>query len=219
MQHTLQTLYEIINKQNDTASNESNTNPVIQASWIQSLPFSIMIFFNTAKAAQQFGQHLETLNLRDVFVEVHGLIPKNQREDNLQAFLKQQDSKILICTDACARGLDFPFVKYVIQQEFALNVVEHLHRVGRASRGGTFGHAINFYTSAEEDLVRSIRGLDRNTFDETCAASEKDAIVPVKAPTSSIEESFSRRRGFRRKQKKLIAQANEPPQSPGIAVE
>ena len=43
---------------------------------------------------------------------------------------------LLVCTDSAARGLDIAAVGHVIQAEFALNVVQHVHRIGRASRAG-----------------------------------------------------------------------------------
>jgi superfamily II DNA/RNA helicase len=40
----------------------------------------------------------------------------------------------LICTNLAARGIDFSLVSYVIQAEFALNITDFLHRIGRAAR-------------------------------------------------------------------------------------
>ena len=88
---------------------------------------------------------------------------------------------VLVCTDHAARGLDLPNVHHVVQAEFALNVVNHLHRIGRASRAGALGRATNFYGPESRDLVASILS----------DVNEK-----------RIDQSFSRRRGFRGKLKK-----------------
>lgn len=67
--------------------------------------------------------------------------------------------------------------------EFAPNVVQHLHRIGRAVRAGREGRAVNFYDAGSEDLVESLR----------IAGDE------------SLDRSFSRQRGFRKKIKKYGA--------------
>jgi superfamily II DNA/RNA helicase len=212
--------------------------------WVNSLPYSVMIFFNTAAKAESFAKELSssfrssstsssptssspTSSSLSVppFIEMHSLLKKEEKNANLALF-QQQKVKLMICTDSCARGLDLPFVKIVIQGEFALNVVQHLHRIGRASRAGKEGIALNFYSSAQEDLVNSIMGKtslnmkiqgnetdpvsDRTKIlkDEDGLESEQTA-VPEEKPIinedkrSSIEKSFSRNRGFRAKLKKL----------------
>lgn len=68
----------------------------------------------------------------------------------------------------------------VFQVEFAPNVVQHLHRIGRAVRAGREGRAVNFYDAGSEDLVESLR----------------------EAGDDSLDRSFSRQRGFRKKIKK-----------------
>ena len=89
--------------------------------------------------------------------------------------------RILVCTDYASRGLDLPFVKHVVQAQFASNVVQHMHRIGRASRAGSYGRATNLYGSNSIDLVNSILS-DNND--------------------KNVDQSFSRRRGFRNKLKK-----------------
>ena len=77
--------------------------------------------------------------------------------------------------------MDLPNVRHVIQAEFASNVVQYLHRIGRASRAGILGKATNIYDEKSVDLVGSILS----------DGEEK-----------KIDQSFSRRRGFRQKIKK-----------------
>lgn len=171
--------------------NGDNMDDLQTASSIQSLPYSVMIFLNTAANAQKMAELFRELGYP--CTEFHSLLSKDQREFNLQLFREERE-KLMICTDSCARGLDLPHVKMVIQAEFALNVVQHLHRIGRASRGGNAGRAVNLYSSSSLDLVRSILG-ERLTSTENKVGS-------------SIEKSFSRRRGFRQKIKKVSQQQN-----------
>ncbi len=64
--------------------------------------------------------------------------------------------------------------------EFAPNVVQHLHRIGRAVRAGREGRAVNLFDLGSADLVESLR----------------------LAGDASLDRSFSRQRGFRKKIKK-----------------
>lgn len=144
---------------------------------------STMVFLNNAEHARAMFTLFEQAGWKDRVVEVHNLLSKQEREKNLLAF-RNQKVQVLIGTDACARGLDIPHVRCVVQADFALNVVQHLHRIGRASRGGRMGTAFNMYTSSSKALVDSIMG--------TLVRSDG-------GEGSSIEKSFSRRRGFRQK--------------------
>jgi superfamily II DNA/RNA helicase len=138
---------------------------------------STMVFVNTADAALALAAALEESGVQ--FVQFHKAVSSRDKQQGLQAF-RNGESGVLICTDAAARGLDLPTVSHVVQAEFALNVVQYLHRVGRASRGGREGHATSIVDPRSRDLVHSIRtGQDR-----------------------SVAQSFSRKRGFRAKVKK-----------------
>lgn len=100
-----------------------------------------MIFVNTAENAQLLAAALRQRDIR--CEEYHKLVSHNLKVEGFKRFVEGK-TPILVCTDAAARGLDIPSVKHVIQAEFALNVVQHLHRIGRASRAGALGHATNF---------------------------------------------------------------------------
>lgn len=100
-----------------------------------------MIFANTAEHAHQLANALRKRNIP--CEEYHKLVHYGPKIEGFTRFIEGKSS-ILVCTDAAARGLDIPIVKHVIQAEFALNVVQHLHRIGRASRAGAIGHATNF---------------------------------------------------------------------------
>ena len=102
----------------------------------------------------------------------------------------------MVCTDSASRGLDLPAVRVVVQAEFALNVVQHLHRIGRASRAGKSGKAFNFYSSNCSELVESIIGV----------MGQEDNIILDTTNGDSIEKSFSRKRGFRRNLKRNLSQ-------------
>ena len=117
-----------------------------------------MIFLNTADAAERFAEVLRGAGVQ--CVQFHKLCPSAEREASLRRF-REGSVKIFVCTDSAARGLDLPQVRHVVQAEFALNVVQHQHRVGRASRAGRIGRATNFVFPSSRALVDLILRSDQ----------------------------------------------------------
>ena len=61
-----------------------------------------------------------------------------QRQTILNDF-KCGQTQIVICSDAMARGLDVPAVKYVISYDPPVSSKTYIHRVGRTARAGKAG--------------------------------------------------------------------------------
>jgi superfamily II DNA/RNA helicase len=167
---------------------------------LAALHHQVMVFLNTAEAAQRLASSLNEVGVR--CGQFHKLAGSEQRQRDLEAF-REGSERILVCTDSAGRGLDLPNVRHVIQAEFALNVVQHQHRVGRASRAGRPGRATNLYNEAAEPLVQSIRGVpETQELDFASEEREQPQRVTEDAGAASgegnIEKSFSRRRGFRK---------------------
>ena len=168
---------------------------------------SVMIFVNTALTAEKLAVALRQLRIE--CVEYHTNMMQVRKAENLAAF-QRGSQRILVCTDSAARGFDLRRVRHVIQAEFAKNVVEHQHRVGRASRAGRIGYATNFYGPLRKELVQSILGelRDLSGLGDSDVKSEDTTSMSNDGEHSeqktSIERSFSRRRGFRNKLKNVF---------------
>lgn len=154
----------------------------------------VMVFVNTAQACAALAQKLREANIE--CAEFHSLLPSEAKVKELERFRTEQ-VRVLVCTDSAARGFDFLNVGHVIQAEFALNVVQYLHRIGRASRGGKLGKATNFFNLSSKQLVESI--VDNEEESDVTGTNEKK---------NQIEQSFSRRRGFRKSIKRAIKRHN-----------
>jgi superfamily II DNA/RNA helicase len=189
------------NKTADTIINNSEE----QRRLLNESPFSTMLFLNTAERARAFADAWNAAGLQAA--EVHGLLTRSVRDKEMRHF-REEDVKFLICTDACARGFDLPHVRRVVQVDFALNVVQHLHRVGRASRAGVRGKAVNIFAPSSKDLVNSI--VHEQKVPDVVVDEELSGQTTNKNSTS-IEQSFSRRRGFRQKLKKAYLQSHPCP--------
>lgn len=151
-----------------------------------------MVFVNTADVASRLAGELEKSGIQ--CAEYHKLVTDVEKQESLRRF-REEEVSVLVCTDHASRGLDLPNVRHVIQAEFAGNVVQYLHRIGRASRAGVLGKATNIYDDRSADLVASI-----------LSDSEE----------KKIDQSFSRRRGFRQKIKKEYRRSTgwTPPERP-----
>ena len=151
-----------------------------------------MVFVNTADAASRLAIELARAGVASA--EYHKFVSDAEKQESLRRF-REEEVSVLVCTDHASRGLDLPNVRHVVQAEFAGNVVQYLHRIGRASRAGVLGKATNIYDDRSADLVSSI-------------LSDSDE--------KKIDQSFSRRRGFRQKIKKEYRRATgwTPPERP-----
>ena len=145
-----------------------------------------MIFVNTASVALTVAASLRHAGLDNV--EYHKCVTDPVAQESLRRF-RAGEVSVLVCTDHAARGLDLPDVRHVVQAEFATNVVQYLHRIGRASRAGVIGHATNIYDLRTAALV--------------------DSILSASGDTRQVDQSFSRRRGFTKKIKKGIRALRE----------
>jgi len=79
--------------------------------------------------------------------------------DAAVAKFRKGETWILICTDLCARGLDFKAVNMVINYDLPTSGVTYVHRIGRCGRAGRKGEAITLFTEADFDHLRNIANV------------------------------------------------------------
>jgi superfamily II DNA/RNA helicase len=104
-----------------------------------------------------------------------------ERRSTVDAF-RSGEARVLVCTDAAARGLDVAAVSHVVQANFALSAVDFLHRVGRTARAGAPGRVTSLFDGQAAALVAAVR-----------AAVDQG---------QRVEDAFSRKRSFSKKLKK-----------------
>ena len=85
---------------------------------------------------------------------------KERRKQALDEF-KQGKARVLVATDAAARGLDIKNLDWVIHFELANDHDSYLHRAGRTGRAGKPGTSLLMVTKDElpqvERLARELR--------------------------------------------------------------
>lgn len=140
-----------------------------------------MVFANTVEAVEAVVKIL--LHSGIECLRYHKNCTLEERAQTLVDF--HEKGGVLVCTDAAARGVDIPNVLHVIQADFATSAVDFLHRVGRTARAGQIGLVTSMYMESNRELVNAVRRAG-------------DLGQP-------LETAFSRKRSFRNKLKKRVA--------------
>lgn len=78
-----------------------------------------------------------------------------KQEDRLERYRKFKDyeSRILVTTNLCGRGVDMERVNVVVNFDLTKTTDKYLHRVGRAGRFGTKGLAVSFVSGEKDQEV------------------------------------------------------------------
>ncbi|KAF5956478.1 hypothetical protein HYC85_003703 [Camellia sinensis] len=107
------------------------------------ISYKIVVFFSTCDAVdfhysllsdfqlsnQQPEAERQKQYLKCKTFRLHGNMKHEDRRTTFQAF-KTEKSALLLSTDICARGLDFPKVKCIIQYDSPGEATEYVHRIG-----------------------------------------------------------------------------------------
>lgn len=103
-----------------------------------------VIFVNSKQTANRLKEDME---MEGYTVSIlHGDISPAQRDATMDDF-RSQMTTVLIATDVFARGIDVKTINVVINYDISENAEDYYHRVGRASRFGRKGVAINLVDS------------------------------------------------------------------------
>ncbi len=114
-----------------------------------------MVFFSSCNSVKY---HSELLNYIDIPVaDIHGKQKQAKRTTTFFDFCKAK-SGILLCTDVAARGLDIPYVDWIVQYDPPDDPKEYIHRVGRTARGASGrGRALLFLLPEELGFLKYLR--------------------------------------------------------------
>ncbi len=118
----------------------------------------VMVFCNTRNNVDFVARNLQ---LNDIDARaIHGGLNQNKRQEVLDKFHKKE-TKVLVCTDVAARGLDIKGVTHIYNYDIPDNSKEYIHRIGRTARAGEEGIAINIITNKDYITFSDIEG-DKN---------------------------------------------------------
>jgi superfamily II DNA/RNA helicase len=94
---------------------------------------------------------------------------KRSRQEAMEAFRKGR-ARVLVATDAAARGIDVKDLPWVIHYEPARDVDTYVHRAGRTGRAGRAGTSVTMVAPEEMHLLRRYSRALAITFDRPGSA-------------------------------------------------
>lgn len=81
-------------------------------------------------------------------IAMHSKKSQGAREDALRKF-KSGDMQVLVATDLMSRGIDIPFLPFVVNYELPRSPKDYIHRIGRTGRAENAGTAISLVNAEE----------------------------------------------------------------------
>jgi ATP-dependent RNA helicase DDX54/DBP10 len=115
-------------------------------------------------------------------IGLFGAMDEEARRKALKIFTKKKKN-LLITTDVTARGIDIPFLEFVVHFDFPATPKLFIHRSGRAARAGRYGKCVALVSSPDIpyliDTFLQIGGHDERrlgSIPEDLLTSEKEEI-------------------------------------------
>ena len=114
---------------------------------ITSLNMSQVLIF--ASSVHKVDAIVYKLNQNKIQAEgLHSKKSQGGRTESLRKF-KAGTLRVLVATDIMARGIDIPFLPYVINYELPRSPKDYIHRIGRTGRAEASGTAISLISPEE----------------------------------------------------------------------
>lgn len=106
----------------------------------------VLVFTSSVHKADAVS---DKLNANGILASaIHSKKSQGARESALKKF-KEGSIKVLIATDLMSRGIDIPFLPYVINYELPRSPKDYIHRIGRTGRAENPGEAISLVSDEE----------------------------------------------------------------------
>jgi ATP-independent RNA helicase DbpA len=135
-----------------------------------------IIFCNHRDAVERTSAYLKDMGIVNVFY--HGAMEQRDRETALAKF-RNGTSYILVTTDLASRGLDIPFIRYIMHYHLPSNEETFTHRNGRTARMDASGTAILII--GPDEKLPSYAGDDAETLE-----LPEEVVVPDKPKWSTL---------------------------------
>ena len=104
----------------------------------------VLVFTSSVHKADMVTDKLNANGIKAL--AMHSKKSQGAREQALLKF-KNGVVQVLVATDLMGRGIDIPFLPYVINYELPRSPKDYIHRIGRTGRAEQAGTAISFVTA------------------------------------------------------------------------
>ncbi|MFP6749480.1 MAG: DEAD/DEAH box helicase [Alphaproteobacteria bacterium] len=149
-----------------------------------------LIFCNRKRDVDALSKSLKSKGFDAL--ALHGDMQQSYRMQTLEKF-KNNEVKILVCSDVAARGLDIQGLSHVFLYDVPIHAEDYVHRIGRTGRAGMPGRSLTLatpedarYLSAVERLIG--KPIPRFNPDgpeaEAIPAGAEEAAAEIEAPAA-----------------------------------
>ncbi|XP_012538024.1 probable ATP-dependent RNA helicase Dbp73D [Monomorium pharaonis] len=116
-----------------------------------------LVFTNSGQTTHRLALLMQLLlSEQNVAVgELSAQLTSKQRESVLRKFANAE-IRVLISSDALARGLDILDVQLVVSYDFSKHIKGYIHRAGRTGRAGKPGTAVSILTANQVGLFKQM---------------------------------------------------------------
>ncbi|KAJ3275463.1 ATP-dependent RNA helicase dbp7 [Terramyces sp. JEL0728] len=124
--------------------------------------------------------------------KLHGSMQQSERHAVYTGYSPSSNyTKILLCTDVAARGLDLPDVSDIIQYDPPADVRDYIHRIGRTARLGKEGQAFIFLLPSEAEYLDLLE-------DYNCHVTEEPMIplLEMLTPLANSKKTKHQKHSF-----------------------
>ena len=124
---------------------------------------TVIVFMPTSKECAKIQHMADAFEFKSQCL--HSEMIQAERLDALYQF-RSGRLKILIATDVASRGLDIPYVDYIISFSPPNCVTDYIHRVGRTARAGQKGASITLVSQHDVKLILNIEEETKTKMEE-----------------------------------------------------
>ncbi|KJD36019.1 ATP-dependent DNA helicase RecQ [Tamlana sedimentorum] len=111
-----------------------------------------IIYVRNRKLTNEISSYLNSKHISAT--TYHGGLPNNTKNDNMTAWLNNQ-SQVMVATNAFGMGIDKPDVKTVIHINLPESIESYFQEAGRAGRNGKKAFAVIFKNNSDEVLIKN----------------------------------------------------------------
>ncbi|HEX4957590.1 MAG TPA: ATP-dependent DNA helicase RecQ [Lacibacter sp.] len=130
---------------------ESRINKILQV--LNNVQGTAIVYCKSRRMTQEVAQLLQLQNIRADFY--HAGLSNDERSAKQEAWLQNQ-TRVIVCTNAFGMGIDKPDVRVVIHHDIPDCLENYYQEAGRAGRDGKKAYAVLLY---EEKDLRELEGL------------------------------------------------------------
>lgn len=128
------------------AVKEERKGPLLRYLIKQQNMHQVLVFTSSVHKADTVTDKLNANGIKAV--AMHSKKSQGAREQALAKF-KNGEVQVLVATDLMGRGVDIPFLPFVINYELPRSPKDFIHRIGRTGRAEQTGTAISFVTAED----------------------------------------------------------------------